>query len=133
VKPISKLSFMQGARSPIAAVSALIRLFSNPKRHIRGPFFATTPSNGRIDQPYGLGSEEAAVSACASGALMILFKDEPFTDAPTATRERTRRALEDAASRVYGDNMIAVSDGKGRAAFLRVAKAARKELRAGRG
>ena len=131
MKTILSLPSYQRHTSAAAVIRAMQRLFRNPARHIRGPFFSAAPGNGTEDQ-FGEGCPaEEAVSACAAGAKDLLSRS-------TGTRIAVRRALnhacvqlsEEKALPEWTDNYVSVSDGIGLPALRLVMARAIRNLRA---
>lgn len=126
MKTILSLKSFRVQTTPVRAIAAVLRLFANPKRHVRGPRMSKLPGNGRKDSYAGeVFSPGNAVSACAAGAVELV------TGANVALQNEVGAALSKAADEIYGDDgYITTSEDRGLAAFRRVAKRALKDLRA---
>jgi hypothetical protein len=126
MKPISELKIFRSASTAPEMIKAVLRLFANPKRHIRGPTFGDTPGNGRASQGTGYPDHLCAVSACAMGALDLVCTEHGDQ------RVYASEVLGEAADAIYpgAGGYIGVADGRGLKAFRRVAKRALADLRA---
>lgn len=129
MKPISSLKLFRSQTTAAGIIAATIKLFNNPKRHLRGPALSNEPGNGRADQRESKFdfSLKTARSACAMGALNLVM-----TEGAREARADAIIALRNAAYKLHGTfGFIDISDLDGRRAFLKVARRALADLRAG--
>lgn len=131
MKPILSLKrFRAQQTTGLALLKAMASLFSNAKRHLRGPMYSAVPGNGKRSQ-FNVGTvsknKDNVVSCCVYAAEVLLGTHEAMMQAD--------HIFARANPKIVGDAMITTSEHKGLRALRRGLRKAivlgEREARAG--